>query len=94
MSSAVWKYEVPVRNRFELEMPAGARIVSLQLQYDRPVLWAVVDPEAPKVTRMFGVVGTGTVVDFKLPKHIGTFQLHGGKTVLHVFEIPTQAEAD
>jgi hypothetical protein len=54
----IWKYvldgDSPV-----LEMPNGAQVVSFALQHDTPCLWAIVDPDAPRVGRRFRVVGTG-----------------------------------
>lgn len=89
---AVWKYQVPQVNQFTLEMPENARVLTLQLQYGAPVLFAAVNTESPLVKRRFGIIATGTSVEFKLPKYVGTFQLFGGNTVLHLFEFPSQPE--
>jgi hypothetical protein len=91
--NVVYKYAIPIKELFELEMPQGAKILDLQLQFGEPVIWAAVDPSQPMVKRKFGLLGTGGAVNFKLPKHVGTFQMHGGSTVLHLFELPT-TEAD
>ncbi|MET0410397.1 MAG: hypothetical protein ABW217_03835 [Polyangiaceae bacterium] len=89
--NVVWKYEVSIGGRFDIDMPAGARILTLQLQFGKPVIWAAVDPSKPKVRRTFGLVGTGAEVDFELPDYIGTFQLFDGRTVIHMFEVPAEA---
>lgn len=91
MTNVVWKYELPIGPMFELEMPARARILTLQEQRLKPTIWCAVDPDAPKVTRKFGIIATGNPVDFELPKYIGTFQMFGGDTVLHVFEFLDEA---
>lgn len=90
VKNAVWKYPIPDGfGTLELDMPAGARVVDVQLQHGVPVMWAVVDPDAPPTKRVFGVIATGTALPFRLGKHLGTFQLFDGETVLHVFDHPT-----
>ena len=53
-----------------------------------PRLWALVDPEAPKVCRRFIAVGTGDLFPEEIDgfSHIGTFVLMGGRLVFHVFD--------
>ncbi len=84
--SAIWKYEIKVEP-FVVEMPEGARILSVQSQYDRPQFWALVNPDAPKVKRYFAIVGTGQEFDATHGVYCGTFQTHGGSLVFHLFEL-------
>lgn len=88
MSKAVWKYPIPLRAAISILMPAGAQVLSLQLQHDEPVLWALVDTdtEEPPEEREFYLVGTGHPIPNCAGHHIGTFQLHG--LVFHLFEVP------
>ena len=84
---AIWKYEVRT-DCFEHEMPMGAKILTVQLQQGKAQLWALVDPMAAKVTRRFATVGTGhshedTIDD---AAYVGTFQMHGGTLVIHLFD--------
>ena len=60
-TAQVWKWEVPIANDNEvhIRMPLGAKILSFQLQGETPCLWALVDPKAPHVDRLFRVAGTG-----------------------------------
>lgn len=76
----------------ELEMPAGAEVLTVQRQGDGPVLWAMVNTTAPKERRRFLASGTG----HDLPpgvtrrRYVGTFQLPDpifGVTVWHVFDM-------
>lgn len=82
----VWKYQISnmlVRH----EMPKGAEFLSVQTQHGIPVLWARVDPEAPKVERQFHVLPTGgETYGFESFKYLGTFQT--GDLVWHVFVEP------
>lgn len=71
-----------------LQIPEGAKILAVQLQFDSPKLWALVDPEKPLVDRHIKVFGTGHEIPDGL-KYIGTFQedsLAIGHFVWHVFE--------
>lgn len=90
--NVVWKYPLdePVT---EVEMPAGATILSVQTQYvgqphEQPVLWAQGDPDEPKVPRRFVIVGTGHPFNGSHRIHyLGTFQLLAGAFVGHVYEV-------
>lgn len=91
----IYKYTIPVENSFSLELPQGAKILTVQEQHGEPQIWALVDTESPTETRELCVVGTGhTIVDDSPPKtlyYIGTFQLFGGNFVGHLFEIREKA---
>ena len=82
----IWKYPVQVKDFFTLEMPAGAKFLSVQVQADTPQMWFVVDIDGREAeTREFFVFGTGhecsTASDMEF---LGTFQLSGG-LVFHLF---------
>lgn len=88
----IWKFEIAeITDRFTLDMPKGASILTVQIQNDMPSVWACVDSEQDIERRYFEIVGTGN----PFPKendedidrqYIGTFQLHEGKIVFHLFE--------
>ena len=71
-----------------LSMPADASVLSVVEQAGHVMLWAALDPDAPKVDRSFRIVGTG----YPWPAHIdaagfiGTIQARSG-LVIHVFEV-------
>lgn len=76
---------------FEFAMPKGAELLTVQTQYaggpgETPALWALVDPDAPRETRRFQLVGTGHREVEEDLTYVGTFQLTGGSFVGHVFE--------
>lgn len=89
--STIWKYPVPIQDAFSLNMPQGARILSVQTQRGEPVLWAWVYPEEPLVERRFFLVGTGHPMsdDISLFSlfYVGTFQVAAGSLVFHLFEV-------
>jgi hypothetical protein len=85
---AIYKYPLKVADLNEIEMPAGAVPVCVQMQYDRPCLWAMVDPAAPTMARRrFRIVGTGHLFDEVDAKYVNTFQMHDGGLVFHVFDL-------
>lgn len=64
----IWKYEVPVRDSFELELPKGAEILSCQNQHggsESLQMWALMDTEAEKEIRRFRIYGTGHPIEQK-----------------------------
>lgn len=82
----VWKFPIQVEDTFDMHMPRGAQVLSVQVQAGSPVMWALVDPDAKVEERWFRVAGTGHAVDDeKFPVFIGTFQLEAFGLVFHVF---------
>ncbi len=82
----IYKYPVIVTDEFNLTMPVGAKVLSVQVQNGSPQLWAMVDTSEPlSEIRSFRVIGTGHPIDSDPGVYIGTFQIHGGELVLHLF---------
>ncbi len=68
-------------------MPAGAKILAVGAQDGRPYLWALVNPEAPFVTRDLLVLGTGHDAENAVWRpFLGTIHGVEGGLVLHVFD--------
>jgi len=90
MSQTIWKFPINPHEIIELEMPYGAKILTVQTQRNEPQLWALVDPHKPPMKRWFRLYGTGHVVeDLVIDKSefIGSFQLDNGALVFHLFEV-------
>ena len=85
----VYKYPVPIKDYFSLELPKGAKILTVQTQRGEPQIWALVNPGNPTETRNFRFAGTGHPIteSEKELNYIGTFQLQGGGFIGHIFEI-------
>lgn len=81
------KYQLLIIDEHEVAMPEGAKILCVQVQYDQPAIWAIIDDEKPMKNRVFRIVGTGHPIDFDTQNYIGTVQLLDGNLVFHVFEI-------
>lgn len=41
----VFKYPISAVDHFSLKLPQGAKILSVQEQYDEPQVWVLVNPE-------------------------------------------------
>lgn len=82
----IHKYRVPITDTFSIAMPAGAELLSVQMQGPQPCLWALLDNDEPMTQqRHFVVIGTGNPVPKAALKYIGTFQQP--PFVWHLFEV-------
>lgn len=82
----IWKYELSEDQHFQLNLPAGAIILCVQIQNGRPCIWAEVDPRADRnITRHFAWVGTGHIIPENAFQYIGTIQPH--PFVFHLYEV-------
>jgi hypothetical protein len=89
MKQEVWKYLVPVKHTALIDMPTGAKILKVGLQNQCPVIWALVNPENPKVPRRINVVGTGhDAGDVHPLDYVGSVQMESGigELVWHFFD--------
>jgi len=86
----IWKFPVLKSGYQELYMPESAEILTVDTIDNRPYVWALVDPEAPKVYRKFCTFMTGEEMPEKRYNcsYIGTYQLTIGQLyVIHLFEL-------
>lgn len=84
----IFKYKLEVGDKMHIDMPSGAEVLAVQVQYDTVCIWALVDPDRPTQTRTFRVFGTGhEMPQSEALNYIGTFQLLDGQFVGHVFEV-------
>lgn len=82
----IWKFPL-LADDAPISMPRGARILSLALQRGEPHVWALADPEQPKVLRRLRVIGTGMRLgDVANSVFVGTFVLDRLGLVFHVFD--------
>jgi hypothetical protein len=70
----IWKFDVPMNVPLTpTMMPSGARIIAVHEQNGAPMVWAEVDPAAPKEPRYLRIVVTGgTVLSPPFSTYIGT----------------------
>lgn len=82
----IYKYPVSVMARFSLIIPDKALFLSVQIQNDKPYLWALIHTDEPSKQYNFRVIGTGyEMSETGHLTHLGTFQMEGGKFVGHLF---------
>ncbi len=89
MTKTIWKYDLKIGSN-KIYMPIGAEILTVQMQNDLPVMWALLNPESPKKNRVIQAFGTGWDIDCPVGtdrKYIGTIQLDEFGLVYHFFEI-------
>ena len=81
----IYKYPVPIDDTFDLELPLGSEILTVQMQKEIPQMWVVCNPGALKAVRHFYIYGTGMQVQDNLI-YIGSFQMLEGNLIWHLFE--------
>jgi len=74
---------------FKLELPIGAKIISVQVQNLSPCMWYLFDESvSTQKKRNFRIVGTGTKFDETQDmKHLGSYILEKSGSVFHLFEM-------
>ena len=90
MTKTIYKYTVAYDDIFVLDLPMGAEVLTVQVQYESPYLWALVNTEEQTEKRYFRLAGTGHPIVYDMGKeysYINSFQLNNGDLVFHLFEI-------
>ena len=86
MSATIWKYELKTTDEQSLDLPIGGKILTVQVQYEIPCIWVLVDPREKKEKRHIKIFGTGHPIEGGNMRYIGTYQLQKGSLVFHVVE--------
>ena len=81
----IYKYQFKTTDQFKIIMPADSKILAVQIQFEAPCIWALVETENPFVERHFFIFGTGHKV-FSPMEYVATYQEMGGALVWHLFE--------
>lgn len=68
-----------------VDVPATAKVVRFATQGLSLFAWLELDPDAPKVHRVFRVVGTGHAIDAE-ELHVGSCE--DGPFIWHLYELP------
>lgn len=86
MSHRIWKYWLDVAEEQDLVVPLGAQPLTVQLQQGRPMLWAVVAPDASRApTLTIFCRSTNQAMTGREGQHLGTVQMPDGDGVYHYF---------
>ena len=87
MTNRIWKWPLEVTDMQTLIMPAGAKLLDVQMQGGQCCIWALCDEYAPKEARHLAIYGTGNQIPDDAGEYVATFQRFGGELVFHVFEV-------
>lgn len=68
-----------------MEWPEVNRPLTVQVQHGIPCLWIAVDQASRVIWVRIRIFGTGHPGIEPDMDYVGTFQLHGGELVFHVF---------
>lgn len=82
----VFKYSLSSHKISEVQLPAGAKVLRIDLQNGSTFIWALVDTDAPTEIRTFEIYGTGHQIPDGNRTFINTFFVHDGEFVFHAFE--------
>lgn len=83
----IWKYQIPIRDLFEIEMPEDSETLCVQMQKETPCIWVRVSGDKKKnVKKEFAIVGTGQYFNDDDYFYVGTFQQYEGGLIWHLFE--------
>ena len=69
-----------------IDVPAGAELMTVQMQEGQPRLWALCDENAPVRPRRIAMYGTGHPINKHPGIYIATFQVDCGALVFHAFD--------
>lgn len=83
----VWKFPLGIYDRQTVDVPRGAKALTVQMQgEDGPCLWVMVDANAPVLDTLdVRIHGTGHRFDATGYTYVSTFQMYGGSLVFHAF---------
>lgn len=82
----IWKYALPVKDEFTIEMPLNAKILAIQSQNEIGHMWALVESNAPMEMRTFVTIGTGHKVEATIDTHQYRGTYRQVPFVWHIFE--------
>lgn len=82
----VWKFPLVPTDVQYVIMPEAMKILTVQMQFGMPCVWAMVESGSKKRQVTFWTVGTGNPCPIPLDaRYVGTYQLNEGALVFHVF---------
>lgn len=82
----IFKYQIPIQETFNLELPIHSNILSFQVQNNEAFIWVMISEDKRLMCRYFTLLGTGQEIEYhpNIMKYIGTIQLKS--FVWHLFE--------
>jgi hypothetical protein len=85
----IWKYEIPLVNSFEIDLPDTHKVLHVSEQHGTGCLWVVVDPTEPRTATRFQLIASEQTFDTAfVGEYIGTYFLNEKMLTVHLFESP------
>jgi len=85
MIQTIWKFPLETTDEQVIELPVGAKILTVQLQGGKPCLWALVNPDQTMQQVKIETFETGHNIPSGNRTYIATYQLMAGSLILHAF---------
>lgn len=83
--STIWKHPLGIVDSQTIHIPSDSKILCVRVQNEQPCVWFRCEPQYPKCHRKLIIRGTGHE-DIPDAGYIGSFMLHNGALVFHVFD--------
>lgn len=83
----IWKYILSITDTQVIDIPEDSKILKVGVQEGTNItMWCMVNPDAPKISRVIKIYGTGQDVKTTYPEdaYVGSVQLDG--YVWHIFD--------
>lgn len=94
MAHRIWKHVMPMSGEFTLDLPQGTRLLTVQRQYNNPVMWVAADPTVPRASRRFFAAMTGQDLPDDVINYVGTAVLMDGSYVVHILELVPKSDGE
>lgn len=85
----IYKYQIPTARKFDLDLPDDYKILSVQIQNEEPVMWALIDTENRIKKEYFQLILTGSNINnVENLSYIDSFQVsrYDGIFIFHLFK--------
>ncbi len=86
----IWKFPLSLDRKQVLKIPSRGKILRLATQGGIPHIWVFIDSDIEEEERTFITLGTGHQVyspEAERLQYIGTWEMHQGALIWHVFEL-------
>lgn len=82
----IYKYILDITDEQEVMLPRVSSILCIQMQRNRPCMWAIVDEMSDEYASItIKMYGTGQPIGDNRGRYLSTFQTDGGSLVWHTF---------
>ena len=83
----IWKYQIPVLEDFEIDLPEGAEIIRFANEEGKLWIWAIVNPKAPVKPKRLLAFKTGAEMPEIPLRYIGCAAIYiQAELMLYYFE--------